>query len=66
MGTGLGLALGWIVVKALSDQGLTTFSVAPIAIVIIVVIALLLAFIASLIPAWKASKADILQAIATT
>ncbi|MFM2073640.1 MAG: hypothetical protein RLZZ623_3904 [Actinomycetota bacterium] len=66
MGTGLGLALGWIVVKALSDQGLTTFSVAPVAIVIIVAIALILAFIASLIPAWKASKADILQAIATT
>ncbi|MEK7423069.1 MAG: FtsX-like permease family protein [Actinomycetota bacterium] len=66
MGTGLGLALGWIVVKALSDQGLNTFSVAPIAIAFFAVVALFLALLASLIPAWKASRADILQAIATT
>ena len=66
MGTGLGLALGWIVVQALQDQGLSTFSVAPQAIVLFVVISLVLALIASIIPAWKASKADILQAIATT
>jgi putative ABC transport system permease protein len=66
MGTVLGLALGWIVVRALQDQGLNTFSISPITIVFAVVTAILLALVAAWWPARKAAQADILDAIATT
>lgn len=66
MGTGLGLALGWIVVKALEDEGLNTFSVSIATIVVFVAAAMVIAVIAAWIPARRAAKADILQAIATT
>jgi putative ABC transport system permease protein len=66
MGTGLGLALGWIVVKALEDDGLNTFSVSIRSIAVFVVLAMIVAVIAAWLPARRAAKADILQAIATT
>lgn len=66
MGTALGLALGWIVVIALRDQGLNTFSVSVGSIVLFAVFAIVVAVIAAWLPARKAAKADILQAIATT
>ena len=66
MGTGLGLALGWIVVKALEDEGLNTFSVSQVSIAIFVVLAMVVAVVAAWLPARRAAKADILQAIATT
>ncbi len=66
MGTALGMALGWIVVKALSDQGLTTFSVSVTSIVIFVVASIALTVLAAWFPARRAANADVLQAIATT
>jgi len=66
MGTALGLALGWIVVSALEDEGLNTFSVSPSSIGLFVVAAIVFAVVAAWIPARKAAKSDILQAIATT
>jgi putative ABC transport system permease protein len=66
MGTALGLALGWVVVKALEDEGLNSFSISIRSIVIFAVAALVVAVIAAWIPARRAAKADILQAIATT
>jgi putative ABC transport system permease protein len=66
MGTVLGLTLGWIVVKALSDQGLSTFSVSIVSIAVFVVVSIVVTVIAAWIPARRAANADILQAIATT
>jgi putative ABC transport system permease protein len=66
MGTGLGLALGWVVVKALEDEGLNSFSISIGSIVIFAVLALFVAVLAAWFPARRAAKADILQAIATT
>lgn len=66
MGTVLGLALGWIVVRALKDQGLTTFAVSLPTLVVAIIGSVVLALIAAWIPARKAAKADILEAIATT
>ena len=66
MGTGLGLTLGWIVVSALRDKGLNTFSVAPVSIAAFAFLAIVFAVIAAWIPARNAAKSDILQAIATT
>ena len=66
MGTGLGVALGWIVVRALKDQGLTRFSLAPTSLVVFALLALVLSLIAAFVPSRRAAKAPILEAIATT
>jgi putative ABC transport system permease protein len=66
MGVGVGIALGWIVVQALEDQGLNTFSLSPAAVVGFTLMAIVFAVVAAWWPARKAAKADILQAIATT
>ena len=66
MGTGLGVALGWIIVRALRDEGLSVFRISPISIVIFAVLAILFAVVAAWIPARRGARADILSAIATT
>ncbi|MCU1361560.1 MAG: hypothetical protein JWN99_2849, partial [Ilumatobacteraceae bacterium] len=66
MGTGLGLALGWIVVTALKDNGLNTFSISIPSIAIFIALSMVVAVLAAWFPARRAAKADILQAIATT
>ena len=66
MGTVLGLTLGWVVVKALEDQGLNSFSVSIPSIAIFVFASIGVAVLAAWFPARRAANADILQAIATT
>jgi putative ABC transport system permease protein len=66
MGVGLGVSLGWIVVKALADQGLESFSVSVLSISLFAALAIVFAIIAAWWPATRAAKSDILQAIATT
>ena len=66
-GTTIGIAMGiffaWVILKALEDEGLSSFVVSPSQIAIYVVVALLAAFLASLIPSWRASKTSVLEAI---
>ena len=66
LGTVLGVALGWVIVKAFEDQGLGVFSLPIPTIVIAIGIALIFSALAAFFPAWKASKSDMLKAIATT
>jgi putative ABC transport system permease protein len=66
MGLSLGVILGWIVVKALGDQGINEFSVSPPTLVVFAVLAVVLAVLAAWVPARRAAKAQILEAIATT
>jgi putative ABC transport system permease protein len=66
MGIFLGLILGWIVVKALQDEGINVFSVSAQSLVIFAIVAIILAVLAAYIPARRAAKANILEAIATT
>ncbi|MGE0141366.1 MAG: ABC transporter permease, partial [Ilumatobacteraceae bacterium] len=54
MGIGLGLALGWVVVKALEDEGLNSFSISIVSIVVFAVAALVVAVLAAWIPARRA------------
>ena len=49
---------------ALRDHGLTTYRVPWIAIVVIVVVAFVIGVLAAVIPAWRATRVDILHAIA--
>jgi len=68
-GTLLGLVIalffGWSLVKALNDQGFTQFAVAPVRLAIIVIIGAFFGTIAALYPGWRASKMNVLEAIAT-
>jgi ABC-type lipoprotein release transport system permease subunit len=54
------------VVRALRDQGLDVFSVSVVSVAVFAVLAIVFAIAAAWVPASKAAKADILQAIATT
>jgi len=64
VGVALGLVLGYVVIVALHDQGLTTYTVPVVAIVAIVAAAFVVGVVAAVIPARRATRIDILQAIA--
>lgn len=66
MGVLLGVSLGWIVVRALADQGLDRFSVSLPSVALFAALAVLFAVAAAWWPASRAARSDILQAIATT
>ncbi|MCU1399259.1 MAG: ABC-type transport system, involved in lipoprotein release, permease component [Acidimicrobiales bacterium] len=63
VGVALGLVLGYVVIVALKDQGLSTYTIPVTAIGIIVVAAFVTGVLAAVIPAWRATKHDILQSI---
>jgi putative ABC transport system permease protein len=60
----MGLVLGYVVIVALRDQGLTTYSVPVSSIVWIMVLAFIAGVIAAVVPAWRATRLGILSAIA--
>jgi len=65
VGVVLGLVLGYIVIVALRNQGLDTYIVPVNAIAVIVVAAFVVGVLAAVVPAWRATKLDVLQAIAS-
>jgi len=69
MGTALGIVLGlglsYTMVKVLVSQGIDTFDVNPTFLVVVVVGGAALGVLASVRPAWKAAKLNVLEAIAT-
>ena len=65
VGVAMGLVLGYVVIVALRDQGLTKYSVPISTIAAIIIIAFVVGIVAAVVPAWRATKLDILQAIAT-
>jgi len=65
VGVVMGLVVGYVVIAALHDQGLTKYSVPVPTIGVILVIAFVVGVVAAVVPAWRATKLDILQAIAT-
>ena len=69
LGTLLGLVIGvvfaWAMVKALADQGIDKFSVAPAQLLLIVVLAALFGVIAAAWPARRAAKLDVLASISS-
>jgi len=62
----IGLLLGYAIVVALRSQGLNSFTVPWGAIVTVVVLAFIIGVVAAIYPAYRATKVDILDAIATT
>jgi putative ABC transport system permease protein len=69
LGTLLGLVIGvvfaWAMVKALADQGIDKFSVAPAQLLFIVVLAALFGVLAAAWPARRAAKLDVLESISS-
>ena len=61
----LGTGLGWVIVLALKDQGLTSFQLPIGTAVFIMVMAFFIGIIAAVYPAWRATKVDILAALTT-
>ena len=65
LGVALGLFFGYAVILALRDQGVSSFSVPVVALVIVVVLAAIVGLLASIVPSIRASRLNILEAIAT-
>ncbi|MEO5901605.1 MAG: FtsX-like permease family protein, partial [Ilumatobacteraceae bacterium] len=65
VGVAMGLVLGYVVIISLRDQGLRHFEVPTRSVLLILVLAFVLGVLAAVIPARRATKIDILRAIAT-
>ena len=65
VGLGLSLVTSWALVRALEDFGLGTFAVPVRSLVVVVVAAAVLGVLASIRPARRAARLDVLDAIAT-
>ena len=66
LGVLLGLFSGYLLVLSLRDQGVTVFTVPILSTFVILVVAFFVGVIAAVIPARRATKVDIIEAIATT
>lgn len=65
VGVVMGLLLGWVVIRALHDEGLTAYSIPVARVAVILGAAFLVGVVAAIIPARRATKLDVLQSIAT-
>ncbi len=65
LGLVIGLLFGWCVVRALRDQGITTFSPAAGTLVVIMIFAALSGVVAAIFPARRAAKLDMLRSISS-
>jgi putative ABC transport system permease protein len=63
LGVLIGLLWAWAVVSALSGQGIKTLEIPPRDLALFVVISAIAGFAAALLPAWRASRLDVLEAI---
>lgn len=65
VGLGVGLLTSWALVTSLGSFGLNTFSIPVVSLAVVMVLAAALGVVASIRPARRAAKLDILDAIAT-
>ncbi len=65
LGLLIGLFFGWVMVEALKSQGFTSFSVPAGQLALIVVLGALAGVLAAIVPARRAARLDVLQAITT-
>ena len=61
----ISIFFGWAMIRALADQGFQTFQVPPFQLLVIAIVAALFGVLAAWLPARRAAKLDVLQAIAT-
>ncbi len=65
LGIVVGIGFGAALVRALHDQGLTEFSIPYVRLVIVLVVGAIVGVIAAAVPAWRAGRLKVLDAIAT-
>jgi putative ABC transport system permease protein len=65
LGVGIGIVLGWAVVRALTDEGLGAFSIPVGQVILALVLAAISGVVAAIWPARKAANMNILAAITT-
>jgi putative ABC transport system permease protein len=65
LGLAVGIFFGWTLVRALHDQGITTFSLPAGTLLLFVVAAALAGVLAAIFPGRRAARIDILHAITT-
>jgi putative ABC transport system permease protein len=63
LGTAIGLGFGWTLVHAMASQGFNTFTVPAQQLGVIVVFAAIAAVVAAALPARRAARLDVLEAI---
>jgi putative ABC transport system permease protein len=63
LGLVIGVFFGWALVSALEDEGLNTFTVPVLSLVVVVVLAALAGVVAAVMPARRAARLDVLRAI---
>jgi putative ABC transport system permease protein len=66
LGVILGLFSGYLLVLSLRDEGVTVFSVPVFSTIVILAVAFIVGVLAAIIPARRATRVDIIEAIATT
>ncbi len=62
----LGVGLGWVIVFALRDQGLTSFQLPVMTGGWILIMSFVVGVLAAVYPAWRATRVDVLDALVTT
>ena len=64
LGTAMGVLFGWAIIRSLASEGITTFVLPVPEIAVYLALAILAGVLAAVWPAFKASRLDILKAIA--
>src|ERR687898_809246 len=65
LGLVIGVFFGWALVTAMRDEGLNTFTVPVLSLVVVVVLAALAGVVAAVLPARRAARLDVLRAVVT-
>jgi putative ABC transport system permease protein len=65
VGVALGVLWGWAFARALQEQGLTVFRIPVLEVLLFVLGSMIAGVLAAVFPAWRASRLDVLEAIAT-
>jgi putative ABC transport system permease protein len=65
LGIVIGVAFGWVIVEALRSEGISEFRAAPVRLFVIFLVAAVFGVLAAILPARRAAKLDVLQAIST-
>jgi uncharacterized protein YacL len=63
LGLVIGVFFSWALVSALRDEGLSTFAVPVVSLVVVVVLAALAGVVAAVLPARRAARLDVLRAL---
>jgi putative ABC transport system permease protein len=63
LGTVLAIGAAWGIVQALATQGVTTFVIPPVPMVVIAVMAAIAGIAAAVLPARRAANLDVLDAL---